>query len=252
MSGGAGAAGDGGSGGSDAIPTVLMLLDVSSSMAQVEDGRRKWDLVLDALTSPTGAVTTYQDVVRLGLTTFTTVSESCPALREVEPETNNAEAVTESVQNLEFAEKSESPTGAALVAATERLADEPGPKFVVLITDGPPDTCEVFDPQCGQDPALKALQDAHRAGITTYVVGVGPDLQRDPEWPKFLQDAANAGAGAPVAPPTETYEQGCGTLLGGLEADYAEQGGETEAYLAPDVDLATILNTVFGKIVGDR
>jgi len=72
----------------------------------------------------------------------------------------------------------------------------------------------VANPQCGQDLSIRAVQDAHRAGIGTSVVGVGEILGGglnsgcSPGWPcdqVHLQDLANAGRGLPVARPDDVY-----------------------------------------------
>jgi nitric oxide reductase activation protein len=54
--------------------------------------------------------------------------------------------------------------------------DTPGPRYLVLITDGEPDTCSEPDPQNGQEQALQAAQEAHQRGIEMYVVGVSSDV----------------------------------------------------------------------------
>ena len=65
----------------------------------------------------------------------------------------------------------------AIHAAAERLnAASSGAntkKYIVLVTDGAPNTCLVRDPQCGQDASVAAVQAAFGAGIRTLVVGLG-------------------------------------------------------------------------------
>jgi hypothetical protein len=137
----------------------------------------------------------------------------------------------------------ETPTGHAITrVAADLLAytpDPPDKKYILLVTDGTPNTCLVGDPNCGQDVALKAIQDAYAAGIQTFVIGMGDVLADNPgcedRWGRcaaeYLQDAANAGSGAPVEPPPmEYWYQNCaleqsGTHPGTPVATYAAVGG---------------------------
>src|SRR4029453_437843 len=74
----------------------------------------------------------------------------------------------------------ETPTGHALRRIATDLgaftADPPGKKYMLFVTDGTPNTCLVANPNCGQDLALKTMQDAYTAGIGTFVVGIGDIL----------------------------------------------------------------------------
>src|SRR5690606_23607575 len=71
--------------------------------------------------------------------------------------------------------KGETPTGEAIRAVIPVLDSDraPGPKFLLLVTDGEPDTCATPDPQCGQDESIAAVQEAYEKNIKTFVVGVG-------------------------------------------------------------------------------
>jgi hypothetical protein len=120
--------------------------------------------------------------------------------------------------------KWETPTNYAISYAVNALQaynpTPPGPKYILLVTDGNPNTCVTIDPQCGQDQAIKAAQDAYAAGIGLFVFGVG-DIVNNPNagCPTsarcgllHLQDLANAGVGAPVtAPPgcVDPTDPGC-------------------------------------------
>jgi hypothetical protein len=88
------------------------------------------------------------------------------------------------------------------------MPDPPGPKFILLVTDGNPNTCMVLDPQCGQDLSIKAAQDAYAQGIGLFALGIG-DIVAQPNagcptsarcGRDHLQDLANAGVGAGVRP----------------------------------------------------
>jgi hypothetical protein len=71
--------------------------------------------------------------------------------------------------------------------------NEPGPKVIVLATDGEPDTCAVPNPQNGQPESIQAAQNAYAQGIETHVISVGADVSLG-----HLQDMANAGSGLPI------------------------------------------------------
>ncbi|HLV66447.1 MAG TPA: hypothetical protein VKY73_11575, partial [Polyangiaceae bacterium] len=113
----------------------------------------------------------------------------------------------------------------------EYMPDPPGPKYILLVTDGNPNTCQILDPQCGQDASVAAVQSAYEQGIGTLVIGIGDIVSMNtgcvPEQMRcgvaHLQDLANAGTGQPVeAPPAEYEYQQCVTMIGdGLQATYA-------------------------------
>jgi hypothetical protein len=86
----------------------------------------------------------------------------------------------------------DTPTGEAVLEALDWLDqdDTPGPRYLVLITDGEPDTCIVPDPQNGQEEALAAAGEAHERGIEMYVVGVSSDVGES-----HLQQMANVAQG---------------------------------------------------------
>jgi von Willebrand factor type A domain len=198
------------------IPTVLILVDKSTSMfaSNLPNGGSgpfgtspdRWE----AMRAAVAALEPFGTDVAFSLATYTSFKDGdqCPALERIDvvPMTTgdapnqfadilasippSAEAIPPS--------KSETPTGAAITAAQAALQAIPGtsPKYILVITDGDPDTCLNFDPQCGQDVAIGAAQDAFDAGIQTFVVGISDDVDD-----VFLNDLAHAGQGQPVAPP---------------------------------------------------
>jgi hypothetical protein len=84
------------------------------------------------------------------------------------------------------------PTGESIAAVADQLANDPSPgqKYIVLATDGEPDTCAEPNPQNGQNESVAAAEAAFAAGVPTFVVSVGTETSED-----HLQDVANAGAG---------------------------------------------------------
>jgi hypothetical protein len=256
------------------VPTVAIVVDNSSSM--YEPRAELWDLLYDALMNPaTGAVKPLEGKVRFGFSTFRGVDgtsvpeddESCAEVVSVPYGLDNFAAIDEAYAavgadargdlgcaklgpNMCQTKDWETPTGHAINrVVTELLAyqpDPPGRKYILLVTDGTPNTCLVGDPNCGQDVALKALQDAYAAEIQTFVIGMGAVLSEssagcETRWGRcaadYLQDAANAGSGAPVEPPPmEYWYQQCATMQTGANpgtpvATYAAVGGGgTEPY----------------------
>ena len=139
----------------------------------------------------------------------------CPAIEGLMPSNNNFAQVADRVAALAMPDgKSETPTGAAITHVTQLLAGRNERKSVILITDGLPDTCAQPDQPCW-DQTVYALQASYRAGVTTRIIGIGPDVS-----PELLQDLANAGSGVAVQTPPPTRVV-CGPNL----PTYAANGG---------------------------
>ena len=234
------------------VPTVLLLVDNSSSMFE-ENGSpvTAWSLLYDALMDPTdGIVKPLTTEIRFGFASYKghqASSETDMACATMTPATpayalDNFTAI-DSVYKMLGSEtnngtKWETPTGHALTRVLPSLvafqADPPGPKYILLVTDGNPNTCETIDPQCGQDRTIAAVQAAWAQGIGTFVIGIG-DIVTSPDngcnsqsrcGKEHLQDVANAGMGLPVqAPPTDYKYQPCvQNETGDVVATYAAAG----------------------------
>lgn len=185
-------------------PTFVLLVDQSGSMTQPFDGSTRWETLGTTLLDPTvGAVATFQDKIRFGMSLYTNTATDpgCPELTETTP-------MLDAFDDIEalFAgamPEEDTPTGDAITAVTaELVADgDAGEKVIVLVTDGEPDTCAMPNPQNGQEEAIAATAAAHDMGIRTVVVSVGADVSAT-----HLQDVANAGAGVgPGDPDAEFY-----------------------------------------------
>jgi hypothetical protein len=178
-------------------PTVMLLVDRSGTMDQNFAGRSRWDAVYDTLMGSSGVVARLQNQVRFGFTAFTgKPGVGCPLLATTAPAVGNLGAIDALYRGLDPID--DTPTAESLDVMRAQLAQlsDPGPKIIVLATDGEPDTCAVPDPD-GQ-PAAKALaiaaaQNAHAAGIDTFIISVGSDVSQ-----AHLQDMANAGVGLTV------------------------------------------------------
>jgi len=263
-----GAGGDqGGCGAAGPVPSVLLMIDNSSSMFNPRESL--WDPLFSVLMKPTdGIVAKFQSQVRFGFTSYRGTDlahdPTCPVLFEVDYRLDNFEAINArySAQNAAYSEgvKWGTPTGPAIAKVAQKLAatasDPPGPKNIVLVTDGGANTCATIDPQCGSDEAINAVQDAKLLGITTFVIGIG-DLTNHPGcenvWGRcgvdFMQDMANAGMGLPVhAPPEALKYQAC-TPTNTLAASYAtdpEVPGTAPYYAAAN---ATELDAAFRQVL---
>jgi hypothetical protein len=243
------------------IPTVLLLVDRSGSMWDFPYGASptRWQAVYDSVMAEgTGVVQPLENEVRFGLMTYTGNSDMrvCPVLSSVAPALGNYQAMKQIYDEASTrpAFKADTPTGPGLRGAIDALAavivppDEAGgPKVIVLITDGEPDTCATPDPSCGQDESIAAVQAAQAMGIATFVIGISSDVGT-----LHLQDLANAGAGLPVRPPDMTFMYNCiNPGFATMSARYAA-AGETPgtAPVYQPADPAAITSTLRAVIRG--
>jgi hypothetical protein len=98
----------------------------------------------------------------------------------------------------------DTPTGDSIDALVSIIQNAPpssdDPTIIVLATDGEPDTCEIPDPQNGQEEAVTAAINAHAVDmgdpddfqIETFILSVGNDVSD-----AHLQEMANVGVGVP-------------------------------------------------------
>ncbi len=183
------------------IPTIVLLIDQSGSMTSDFAGQERWAAVYETLMDPAdGVVVSLEDSVRFGLALYSSEDGfdggECPLLTNVDPALSNHMTIDQV-----YAPETpidETPTGESLEATAIALAafDEPGPKAIVLATDGEPDTCETPNPQEGQPQALAAAQLAFGMDIQTFVISVGDEVGAD-----HLQEMANVGVGKDPADP---------------------------------------------------
>jgi hypothetical protein len=237
------------------IPTVELLVDTSSSMWDLTPP--PWPLLYDALMNETtGVVKPLQSKVRFGFASFkghegtSETDPACATMTTVDPALDNLAAIKTTYDEIATTfvpdswPKWETPTNFAINYATKVLTDfmpdPPGKKYILLVTDGNPNTCEVINPQCGQDLAIKAAQDAFAAGIGLFVLGFGA-IVSDPTngCPSaarcgllHLQDLANAGVGAPVHPAPTCDDPTASSCIFKNEA--CNKGGVLQAAYTPD------------------
>ena len=250
----------------EAVPTVQLVVDTSGSM--FVQPQPAWDPLFKALMDQTGVVATLQSKVRFGFTSYTSPESlaSCPVLvsTDGDPKLSNFEPIKAKYTSVGVNPdpNGNTPTGPTIVAVTKSLLafkpDPPGPKFILLVTDGDPDTCTVANPNCGQDESIKAIQDAYAAGIGTFVIGIG-DITNDSKCDAtmrtcklHLQDIANAGVGLPVAPNTQNYMYSNCIAKNGLTASYAAtvaEGGTAPFYTVSSKDSTTAQKQISDAIL---
>jgi len=267
--GGATQAGSAGAGGAwHEPPVVLLLLDGSSSMYDSQ----VWTPTYEALTGASGPLARYQDRARFGFVSYRGASQTteddpaCAEMTSVPYALSNTERIRAAYDSLADLRRRwppwETPTGHALTRVTKTLLAAPAEakKYILLISDGAPDTCFTTNPQCGQDRSVSAVQAARRAGIETYAVGIGfgnyypgctPETARCGV--DHFQDIANAGRGLNVVPPPAGYTTlPCVAETGGqLLATYALPGGAAPFYWTQSPsEVADAVETVLRDIVG--
>ena len=183
-------------------PTVIVIVDQSSSMNQDFGGSSRWDSLRDSLLDPgDGLIATLEDQVRFGLALYSAEAEggsagppigACPQLTEVRAMVGNYEAIRDVYQAADPID--ETPTGDSIDAVLDGWLATPDrptdPTIFILATDGEPDRCEELNPQRGQDEAIAAVERAFGNDIRTFVISVGSDVST-----AHLQAVANAGLG---------------------------------------------------------
>ena len=181
------------------LPTVLLLVDQSGSMNAEFGTSDRWQTLRTALMDPAmGIVNTLQTQVRFGLTLYSgrDGAAPCPALTNVAPALNNFMPIDRAYPQPTSAIIDDTPTGESITAAANILqaVTEPGPKVIVLATDGEPDSCATPDPQTpeAKELAVKAAQDAFAAGVFTFYISVGSEVSA-----AHATEMANVGQGYP-------------------------------------------------------
>jgi len=178
--------------------TVLLLIDRSQSMSFRFGGSTRWNVLREAIVDrEAGLLTALDPSARVGLMLYTGRGGfdnplGCPLLTRVEAEFGNVEAVRDAYLAASPQQSGDTPTGESIAQAAAALSAIPStaPKYILLATDGVPDTCAQPKPSEGLPEALAAASAAFASGIRVYVLGVSDGLDA---W--RLQQLANAGAG---------------------------------------------------------
>jgi len=184
-------------------PTIMLLLDQSGSMTTEFDGDTRWNTLRNTILDPDiGVVVWFESQVIFGLTLYSNLESvpECPELVQVPPMEMGYDAIAAAFDAAMPIDNT--PTGESIAVVANQLAEDrsPGAKYIVLATDGEPDTCAEPNPQNGQAESIAAAEAAYAMGIPTFVVSVGTETSAD-----HLQDVANAGAGVQAGDPDADF-----------------------------------------------
>lgn len=246
---GAAGGGSGGSGGGSTgdPPAVLLLIDASSSAwdGQVSAAGTRWDAIRQSLSPSGNALAAFQDRVAFGAYRFNGTMEMCPNTTAIAPALNNYPAISTLIEETALIAASDTPLAETLTLAASSLASHSGDRYIIVITDGIPDTCAMNDGNCIIDAVL-AAQQAHEGGVSTILVTLGAGFEF-PTNNRFRQDFANAGAGEPIAEPDfEHANYNCG----GEVPTYSANDGDAVFHAVADEEIQTELAGTLAQIVG--
>lgn len=178
-------------------PTVMLLIDQSQSMTERFGQSTRWDVLRDAIVDPENGLLAWLDASSsIGLMLYSSVNGfaeggQCPLLEQVDIALGNADAIRAAYLAQAPRFRGDTPTGDSIDQAVVALNAVSGTvKYILLLTDGQPDTCAEPNPQNGLDEAILAAQNAYAQGIRVYTVGVSEEIARG-----SLQAMANAGVG---------------------------------------------------------
>jgi hypothetical protein len=193
-------------GASTVVPTVILIIDQSTSMNQdFSDGRDRWNVLRDSLLDTMdGLIAELESRIRFGLALYSAENDGddhtpadppCPMMTTVDPSLDNLSDISSVYRDAEPIE--DTPTGDAIDSVLDGYlaTPDPGPDPVifVLATDGEPDRCEQADPNPTDEAQREAVQAVERAfenGIRTFLIDVGNGVG-----PAHKRDIANAGIG---------------------------------------------------------
>jgi hypothetical protein len=192
------------------LPNVMLLIDGSNSMTLEDfEGESRWEAVKQGLIADgSGLIATLETRVRFGLTMYFSSAPvgkpeaPCPVLEQVPVATNNLKAVATSFRGAQPI--GATPTGESIEKVWPALAaldagEFRGPRMLVLATDGEPSGCD-GDADRGRARSKSAVADAYSAGVSTFVIGVGPEASD-----QHLRELANLGQGQPAEDKTNRF-----------------------------------------------
>jgi uncharacterized protein YegL len=143
--------------------SVCLLFDVSGSMGDEVEAERGQRTQLEALTDAAGDFIGRQDLAAdaLGLAVFASHAEVvCPLGR-------NASSLGGALRSLNAGGGTD--LGLGLDTATEALQDQPGQRWILVFTDGKPESTSTDESP--HEAALNAAARARKAGIRLVAIG---------------------------------------------------------------------------------
>jgi hypothetical protein len=201
---------------SRATPIVTFVIDGSSSMDRTFQNSRssRWNAMVTTLMDRNnGIVYTLQNDVVFGLVLFSGPADNCPDLRTVAPALNNYDAINQVISGYSPSGTPKyTPTAQALEAAYALQPDiatldrDLGQHFIILCTDGNPNSCEAAQsPTTGGDPPpefdgpIQQVTAGSAQGITTFIISLASE---GPEYEQHLSQLADIGdPGTPAFSP---------------------------------------------------
>jgi hypothetical protein len=178
--------------------TVMLLIDQSQSMFTAFGDGTRWSVLRQAIVDPEqGLLASLDASTNLGLMIYTGQGGfnnplGCPLITQVQAEFGNVDQVRSVYLDTGPRRGGDTPTGESIDRAVLALGAiaSAGPKYILLATDGEPDTCQQPKPSEGMPQALEAAQRAFAQGMRVYTVGISEGIEAS-----RVQQMANAGAG---------------------------------------------------------
>ncbi|MEO1087349.1 MAG: VWA domain-containing protein, partial [Acidobacteriota bacterium] len=150
-------------GGAGAVGSVEVILDASGSMLQRLDGKRRIELAREALLELTGEA--LPDAVPFALRVFGhKEADSCRTDLEIPLAPLNRGQAASTLRSVNAKNLAKTPIADSLRQVKSDLSGAPGPRLVILVTDG--------EETCGGDPA-GVIEDLKASGFDVRVNIVG-------------------------------------------------------------------------------
>ncbi len=206
----------------DVTPTVVLLIDQSGSMSSDDiepGGPKRWDALKTALTGTDNVVQQLESKVRFGFAFYSNPSGLdeppepgvCPIVDKggmdetlMPPALDRYDEFAAYFAPLDTHPNTPTAESFELVANDLDAFTEPGPKYIVLATDGNPDRCEQNNENADDISKQMVVDAVDRAftdlDITTFVISVGDDVAE-----AHLHDVANVGQGFPTDDVTDRF-----------------------------------------------
>lgn len=190
-------------------PNLLIVLDRSCSMTKKVGAVSKWQIAVDALVKLT---TTQNGKIRFGLALFPDLdAPKCAQAAIPVPVAPATEGAIQSLLTASLAANDpwfpDGPCVTNIDTAMQQAAGEPAladperESYVLLLTDGKQAGCSDAG---GDEGTTKILGDLYAAGVATFVVGFGSEV--DPAQLNLFAEAGGVPANDPNAPDVKFYK----------------------------------------------
>lgn len=158
-------------------PTTLLLLDTSASTAQAAGDGRRSVLATTRLSALLCGLALQRAGRRNAIHAFSSEGRHAVHYERVKDfdETLDASGVR---RLMGLRSRFSTRLGAALRHATRLLSAQPGPRRILLITDGEPHDVDVHDPKYLVEDARQAVREAARRGVGVFCVNLTRAAQK--------------------------------------------------------------------------